>query len=291
MNDESQHLIISGVPSLGLQDELRRLCCRFGDVKSLVYIPNYDTEKFVEAYHVNFSRVQSSRHAKRHIDGRAFFGGSLHVCYAPEMESISETRCKLIQRRHEVTRRSVANETTRSSNLPEVGKTVTSGITRGTGPYAVTNRCIWNGKEISSDPRILAPAKELERASSAIYGPQPRTHDWSDVGVREVVMTPLLPKSSPIPKKQISKQLQLSMTVHKPGTQSETVIKTVPPILKLIPSQVKSAHKKIIFHPKSNTNLGVSTGDQSLDSTISKVREKIRSVTVPNIKIMLEKNL
>lgn len=197
------------------------------------------------------------------------------------MESISETRCKLIQRRHEVTRRSVANETTRSSNLPEVGKTVTSGITRGTGPYAVTNRCIWNGKEISSDPRILAPAKELERASSAIYGPQPRTHDWSDVGVREVVMTPLLPKSSPIPKKQISKQLQLSMTVHKPGTQSETVIKTVPPILKLIPSQVKSAHKKIIFHPKSNTNLGVSTGDQSLDSTISKVREKIRSVTVP----------
>lgn len=45
------------------------------------------------------------RFAKRQLDGRSFFGEVLHVCYAPEMESVSETRNKLIQRRRDVMRR------------------------------------------------------------------------------------------------------------------------------------------------------------------------------------------
>jgi hypothetical protein len=44
----------------------------------------------------------SYRYAKHHLDGRAFYGGILHVCYAPEMESLAETRAKLIQRRKDV---------------------------------------------------------------------------------------------------------------------------------------------------------------------------------------------
>lgn len=49
------------------------------------------------------------RFAKRQGDGRAFFGGSLLVCYAPEMESVTETRNKLMQRRHDVARRCMSN--------------------------------------------------------------------------------------------------------------------------------------------------------------------------------------
>jgi hypothetical protein len=39
------------------------------------------------------------------LDGRAFYGGILHVCYAPEMESLAETRAKLIQRRKDIATR------------------------------------------------------------------------------------------------------------------------------------------------------------------------------------------
>ncbi|PNF27616.1 hypothetical protein B7P43_G02259 [Cryptotermes secundus] len=102
VNSESQHLLVCGVPSLGLQDELRRLCARFGDVKSLVFVPNYAEEKFTDVYHVQYSRIQSARYAKRNLDDRAFYGGILSVCYAPEMESVAETRAKLVQRRKDI---------------------------------------------------------------------------------------------------------------------------------------------------------------------------------------------
>lgn len=42
------------------------------------------------------------RFAKRKLDDISFYGGVLHVCYAPELESIEETRAKLVQRRKEV---------------------------------------------------------------------------------------------------------------------------------------------------------------------------------------------
>ncbi|PSN29225.1 hypothetical protein C0J52_28176, partial [Blattella germanica] len=105
VNNESQHVLVCGVPALGLQDDLRRLCARFGDVKSLVFVPKYAEEEFTDVYHVQYARIQSARYAKHHLDGREFFGGILHVCYVPEMESLAETRAKLIQRRKEVARR------------------------------------------------------------------------------------------------------------------------------------------------------------------------------------------
>jgi RNA-binding protein 48 len=42
------------------------------------------------------------RIAKRSIDNKNFFGGILHVCYVPELETLEETKAKLIQRRKDV---------------------------------------------------------------------------------------------------------------------------------------------------------------------------------------------
>lgn len=39
------------------------------------------------------------------IDDKSFYGGILHVCYAPELETVTQTRHKLDQRRHEVLKR------------------------------------------------------------------------------------------------------------------------------------------------------------------------------------------
>lgn len=39
------------------------------------------------------------------IDDKSFFGGVLHVCYAPELETLSETKYKLDQRRWDIAKR------------------------------------------------------------------------------------------------------------------------------------------------------------------------------------------
>lgn len=40
--------------------------------------------------------------AKRILDNKSFYGGVLHVCYAPERESLEDTRAKLLQRSKDV---------------------------------------------------------------------------------------------------------------------------------------------------------------------------------------------
>lgn len=50
------------------------------------------------------------RIAKRFLDGKNFFGGILHVFYAPELETIAETRQKLHQRNREVAIRIKRNQ-------------------------------------------------------------------------------------------------------------------------------------------------------------------------------------
>lgn len=64
VNDESQHLILRGVPKLNLYNELKHLCLRYGNVKLLHAIPEYasDEELFTEVYHVQFTKIQSARY-------------------------------------------------------------------------------------------------------------------------------------------------------------------------------------------------------------------------------------
>ena len=63
MNEESQHLLIRGVPVLGLQKELKHLCMRYGEIKFINLVRNYsdDEESFTEVYHVSFARIQAAR--------------------------------------------------------------------------------------------------------------------------------------------------------------------------------------------------------------------------------------
>ena len=41
----------------------------------------------------------TARVAKKKLDNRSFFGGILHVCYAPEFETVDDTGEKLQERR------------------------------------------------------------------------------------------------------------------------------------------------------------------------------------------------
>ncbi|XP_059173354.1 RNA-binding protein 48-like [Physella acuta] len=100
VNNESCYLIIQGVPSVGATQELSKLCSSFGPVEEFHPLDEYPCEdKYTEVYLVKFTKIQSARFAKRKLDDYSFFGGSLHVCYAPEHESVNETREKLQDRR------------------------------------------------------------------------------------------------------------------------------------------------------------------------------------------------
>ena len=43
--------------------------------------------------------------AKKKLDDYNFFGGTLHICYAPEFETVHDTREKLQERRRAVATR------------------------------------------------------------------------------------------------------------------------------------------------------------------------------------------
>lgn len=99
VNDESKYLIINGVPAIKIKGELEVLCLKYGDVDILQFLPDYPHEEFTEAYLLKYHNIKNARFAKKQLDGKSFYGGVLHTCYAPELESVEETREKLQERR------------------------------------------------------------------------------------------------------------------------------------------------------------------------------------------------
>ena len=62
-------------------------------------LDEYPSEPYTDVYWVKFVDISAARVAKRKLDDRSFFGKNLHVSYAPEFESVEETREKLQQRK------------------------------------------------------------------------------------------------------------------------------------------------------------------------------------------------
>ncbi|XP_073979285.1 RNA-binding protein 48-like [Rhodnius prolixus] len=103
VSKESSHLLVFNVPAINLSTELRLLCERLGKLALFEKLAKgIEIEEFTEVFHVNYLKEPSARYAKKFLDNRSFYGGFLHVCYAPEKETLEETRIKLITRRNEI---------------------------------------------------------------------------------------------------------------------------------------------------------------------------------------------
>lgn len=98
INQESRYLLISNVNAVGASEDLKDACLEYGDIADFYAVDGYETEEFTETYLVKFERIQSARITKKKLDERSFFGAVLHVCYAPEFETVFETRHKIIDR-------------------------------------------------------------------------------------------------------------------------------------------------------------------------------------------------
>lgn len=98
INLESRYLLIQGVPAVGAMKELVERFALYGAIEQYNALDEYPAEDFTEVYLIKFLNLQSARIAKRKMDEQSFFGGLLHVCYAPEFETVEETRKKLQER-------------------------------------------------------------------------------------------------------------------------------------------------------------------------------------------------
>ncbi|XP_015413797.1 PREDICTED: RNA-binding protein 48 isoform X2 [Myotis davidii] len=76
----------------------------YGAIEQYNALDEYPAEEFTEVYLIKFMNLQSARIAKRKMDEQSFFGGLLHVCYAPEFETVEETRKKLQERKAYIAR-------------------------------------------------------------------------------------------------------------------------------------------------------------------------------------------
>ncbi|XP_041983795.1 RNA-binding protein 48 [Aricia agestis] len=132
---ESNHLLVFGVPSLNLRQEAKSLFMKFGRLRQFTLSPNHAAEVFTETYHAQYERIQSARVAKKMLDTKNFYGGSLHVCYAPEFETIEETKQKIFQRQRDVLNRlrnlekektNVVEQQQAADVVPDEEQTVTS---------------------------------------------------------------------------------------------------------------------------------------------------------------------
>ncbi|XP_051527063.1 RNA-binding protein 48-like isoform X2 [Myxocyprinus asiaticus] len=104
INLESRFLLVQGVPSIGVMTELVQLFALYGVIEEYRVLDEYPAEQFTEVYLFKFQKLTSARAAKRHTDEKSFFGGQLHICYAPEYETVEETRQKLQDRKRFVNR-------------------------------------------------------------------------------------------------------------------------------------------------------------------------------------------
>ncbi|XP_026958249.1 RNA-binding protein 48 isoform X1 [Sagmatias obliquidens] len=104
VNLESRYLLIQGVPAVGAMKELVERFALYGAIEQYNALDEYPAEDFTEVYLIKFLNLQSARIAKRKMDEQSFFGGLLHVCYAPEFETVEETRKKLQERNAYVAR-------------------------------------------------------------------------------------------------------------------------------------------------------------------------------------------
>ncbi|XVE85096.1 hypothetical protein DITRI_Ditri17bG0064700 [Diplodiscus trichospermus] len=100
--DESRYLVVRNVPALGCGDDLFKLFATYGDVEECKPMDAEDCEQFTDVYWIKFRLISNARFAKRKLDEFVFLGNRLQVSYAPQFESLDDTKDKLEGRRREV---------------------------------------------------------------------------------------------------------------------------------------------------------------------------------------------
>ncbi|KAL6062405.1 RNA-binding protein 48 [Balamuthia mandrillaris] len=99
VNQESRYLIVQNVPTVGASKELINLFALYGTIEEWRFLDDYPAPEYTEVYWIRYAHIAEARFAKKKCNNYNFFGSLLHVAYAPEFETISDTCLKLEERR------------------------------------------------------------------------------------------------------------------------------------------------------------------------------------------------
>ena len=117
---ESKYLLIQNIPSIaGVSEQLLPYFNQYGNIEQYWKLDGYikkDEDKdqeFFDTILIKFVQIQQARIAKCRLDDMNFMGSNLHICYAPECESLDDLREKLQERRTAVQRRIEINNFTK----------------------------------------------------------------------------------------------------------------------------------------------------------------------------------
>ncbi|KAL7735523.1 hypothetical protein ACLKA6_010555 [Drosophila palustris] len=107
---ESRHMLVFGVPKVNLHSNIKNKLQCFGKLQSCTcvtteFAQKMELEAFTDVFAVQFEHLEQARRAKRQLDAKQFFGGILHISYAPERETHQELRDKFQRRQIEVAQR------------------------------------------------------------------------------------------------------------------------------------------------------------------------------------------
>jgi hypothetical protein len=93
-----RYLIVSDVPALGLEKELLKSFALYGEIEEYRHMDDQG-DKFNDVYWLKFKSIAAARLAKAKLNKSSFFSNELKVKYAPEFETIEDTREKIEERR------------------------------------------------------------------------------------------------------------------------------------------------------------------------------------------------
>ncbi|GFY62931.1 RNA-binding protein 48 [Trichonephila inaurata madagascariensis] len=179
VNQESVYLMINNVPAVGAAENLRALCDQYGIVEDFRSLDDYPCEEFTEVYLVKFSLFNAARIAKKSLDDKLFFGCALHICYAPEFETVLETKVKLQERRKYVAWKTNSGNKQATMSSRQYGETsnnqtvVKQSSINTLAIQPVTY--IWAGKEYTEYPKPVVedvPIQKKPKSSPVSFVPR-----------------------------------------------------------------------------------------------------------------------
>ncbi|XP_018932971.2 RNA-binding protein 48-like isoform X1 [Cyprinus carpio] len=312
INLESRFLIVQGVPAIGVMTELVQLFALYGVIEEYRALDEYPAEQFTEVYLIQFQKLTSARVAKRHTDERSFFGGQLHVCYAPEYETVEDTRQKLQDRRRFVNRAS-QNTAKHHNQKPEESRESSSRDTRAAAaPEVQKDSEKARMKNVNSDDMgfPVLPSLPVEDVSYRIHGfAQPLQLQWTTNTTlpTEDKMGSLHNSIPPVP--ETSKQSASCSSSSVKERDLSHVQKNLSPSVRFMPrtTHLESRKRKLegqtfflneasetetLIGPKLPELPKVDMEDQSLNVTASLIRQTMSKVaSVPDVKPVQVKTL
>eukprot|EP01116_Phalansterium_solitarium_P010430 TRINITY_DN2518_c0_g2_i1.p1 TRINITY_DN2518_c0_g2~~TRINITY_DN2518_c0_g2_i1.p1 ORF type:complete len:328 (+),score=100.05 TRINITY_DN2518_c0_g2_i1:154-1137(+) len=100
INQESRYVLVEDVPALGVERELLQLMALYGPIDEYRRLDQHPTaDAFNDVYWLQYRQLSDAQNAKRRTDDTVLVGKRLRVSYAPQFESIDDTRHKLAERR------------------------------------------------------------------------------------------------------------------------------------------------------------------------------------------------